>query len=147
MCYHRDTFNGGGGPMKRGLALAFAMGWAAAAAAGTGVHTTYLWHMHQPIYWPYESLLVTDANARYSYSVVDIHNQRTGPYTSWPKDAVQKGINAGMGHFGAQVSLTGSLIENLNNLEAAGKLFRVGILMNGSAPSWATLIRTLRQPD
>ena len=30
---------------------------------------------------------------------------------------------------------------------AAGKLFRVGILMNGSAPSWATLIRTLRQPD
>ncbi|MCP4146017.1 MAG: hypothetical protein GY752_12150, partial [bacterium] len=23
--------------------------------AGTGVHTTYLWHMHQPIYWPDES--------------------------------------------------------------------------------------------
>jgi ABC-2 type transport system permease protein len=30
---------------------------------------------------------------------------------------------------------------------AAGKLFRVGILMNGSAPNWATLVRTLRQPD
>ncbi|MBK9305251.1 MAG: ABC transporter permease [bacterium] len=30
---------------------------------------------------------------------------------------------------------------------AAGKLFRVGILMSGSAPNWATLIRTLRQPD
>ncbi len=30
---------------------------------------------------------------------------------------------------------------------AAGKLFRVGILMSGSAPNWATLVRTLRQPD
>jgi hypothetical protein len=92
----------------------------AAPATNPPIYIAFLWHMHQPIYWPYESLLVTDANARYSYSVVDIHNQRTGPYTSWPKDAVQKGINAGMGHFGAQVSLTGSLIENLNNLEAAG---------------------------
>ena len=25
------------------------------ATAATGVHTTYLWHMHQPIYWPAES--------------------------------------------------------------------------------------------
>ncbi len=92
----------------------------AAPSVGPPIYIAFLWHMHQPIYWPYESLLLTDANARYSYSVVDIHNQRTGPYTSWPKDAVQKGINAGMGHFGAQVSLTGSLIENLNNLEGAG---------------------------
>jgi len=23
--------------------------------AATGVHTTYLWHMHQPIYWPDQS--------------------------------------------------------------------------------------------
>ena len=86
------------------------------------IYIAFLWHMHQPIYWPYESLLVTDALGRYDYSVVDIHNQRTGPYTSWPKDAVQEGITAGLGHLGAQVSLTGSLIENLNNLEAAGNL-------------------------
>ena len=32
-------------------------------------------------------------------------------------------------------------------LRAAGKLYRVGILMSGSAPSWGTLIRTLKQPD
>jgi len=29
----------------------------------------------------------------------------------------------------------------------AGKLFRVGILMHGAAPSWATLVKVLRQPD
>jgi len=29
----------------------------------------------------------------------------------------------------------------------AGKLFRVGILMHGAAPSWKTLIKVLKQPD
>jgi ABC-2 type transport system permease protein len=29
----------------------------------------------------------------------------------------------------------------------AGKLFRVGILMHGAAPSWATLVKVLRQAD
>jgi hypothetical protein len=86
------------------------------------VYIAFLWHMHQPIYWPYESVIQTDANGRYSYSVVDIHNQRTGPYTSWPKNAVQKGINAGFQHLGAQVSFSGSLIENLNNLELNGNV-------------------------
>ena len=90
------------------------------ASAGPPIYVAFLWHMHQPIYWPYESILQTEAAARYDYSVVGIHDQRVGPYTSWPKDAVEKGIAAGMGHFGAQVSLTGSLIENLDHLEAGG---------------------------
>jgi len=30
---------------------------------------------------------------------------------------------------------------------ASGKLFRVGILMHGAAPSWKTVVRVLRQPD
>jgi hypothetical protein len=83
--------------------------------------------MHQPIYWPYESIVQTDANSRYGYSVTDIHNQRLGPYTSWPKNAVQKLIDAGLQHGGAQVSFSGSLIENLNNLEANG---------NGNFTNW-----------
>lgn len=29
----------------------------------------------------------------------------------------------------------------------AGKLFRVGILMHGAAPTWATLVKVLKQPD
>ncbi len=84
------------------------------------IYIAFLWHMHQPIYWPYENILQTDHYGRYPFSVVEIHNQRRGPYTNWPKDAVQMGINAGFPHFGAQVSITGSLIENLNNLEQAG---------------------------
>jgi ABC-2 type transport system permease protein len=29
---------------------------------------------------------------------------------------------------------------------AAGKLFRLGVLMYGASPTWATLVRALRQP-
>ena len=92
----------------------------AAPATNPPIYVAFLWHMHQPVYWPYENVMTTQANSRYSYSVVDIFNQRIGPYTSWPSDAVWKGINAGMGHFGAQVSFSGSLLENLDNLEAGG---------------------------
>ncbi len=84
------------------------------------IYIAFLWHMHQPIYWPYESIIQTEQNNRYPFSVIDIHNQRTGPYTSWPKNAIQKGINANLPHLGAQVSLSGSLIENLNQLEQSG---------------------------
>jgi len=84
------------------------------------IYIAFLWHMHQPIYWPYESIIQTEQNNRYPFSVIDIHNQRYGPYTSWPRNAVQKGINANLPHFGAQVSFSGSLIENLNNLEQSG---------------------------
>jgi len=94
----------------------------AGPATEAPIYIAFLWHMHQPIYWPYENILQTDAYGRYDYSVVDIHNQRVGPYTSWPKDAVEKGVTAGMGHFGTQVSLTGSLIENLDDLEAGGNV-------------------------
>ncbi len=91
------------------------------------IYIAFLWHMHQPIYWPYENLLETDNNGRFPYSVTDIHNQRLGPYNSWPKDAVQSGIDAGLPHLGAQVSFSGSLVENLNNLEAGG---------NGNFQNW-----------
>ncbi len=91
------------------------------------IYIAFLWHMHQPIYWPYESIIQTQAQNRYPYSVFSIHDERTGPYTAWPKNAVQKGINANMPHFGAQVSFSGSLIENLNNLEAYG---------NGNFSNW-----------
>lgn len=84
------------------------------------IYIAFLWHMHQPIYFPYENVYSTEAAKRYPFSVIDIFNQRIGPYTSWPKNAVQKGIDAGFQHFGAQVSFSGSLIENLNNLENGG---------------------------
>lgn len=92
-------------------------------AANPKIYIAFQWHMHQPIYYPYENCLTTDASNKYSYSILDIHTGRTGPYTNWPKNAVQKGIDAGFPNFGAQVSFSGSLIENLNNIEAAGKGF------------------------
>lgn len=97
------------------------------ATTNPPIYIAFLWHMHQPIYWPYETVNQTDQNGRYSYSVTDIHNQRIGPYTSWPKNAVQSGINASLQHLGAQVSFSGSLIENLNNLESGG---------NGNFSNW-----------
>lgn len=84
------------------------------------IYIAFLWHMHQPIYWPYESVIETENRHVYSFSLFDVFNQRVGPYTSWPKNAVMKGIAENMGHFGAQVSFSGSLIENLNNLETYG---------------------------
>ena len=103
--------------------------------ANPPIYIAFQWHMHQPIYWPYESIIQTDANSRWSFSVADVHNQRIGPYTSWPKDAVQKGIAAGLGHLGAQVSFSGSLMENLNNLEAGG---------NGNFSNWKSSWNTIR---
>ncbi|MBD3179305.1 MAG: hypothetical protein GF417_06730, partial [Candidatus Latescibacteria bacterium] len=86
------------------------------------IYIAFHWHMHQPIYYPYESVVQTEQNGRYPYSVFDIFNERTGPYTSYPPGAVQKGKNSGFEYFGAQVSLSGSLIENLNELEDYGNV-------------------------
>ncbi|MAT58384.1 MAG: hypothetical protein CMF23_10480 [Ignavibacteriae bacterium] len=91
------------------------------------IYIAFLWHMHQPIYWPGETIVQTQQGNHYPYSVYDIHNSRLGPYTNWPKDAVMKGINANLPNFGAQVSFSGSLIENLNNLESIG---------NGNFQNW-----------
>lgn len=80
------------------------------------IHVTYLWHMHQPVYYPYETVNQTDAAGRFNFSVAGVHNDRTGNYTSWPKDAIQQGADKGLAHAGAQVSFSGSLGENLNGL-------------------------------
>jgi autotransporter-associated beta strand protein len=102
------------------LALAMVAGFGAVPAAGQQppVQVGFLWHMHQPIYYPGESIIQTTNAGRFSFSVVDVHNQRLGPYTTWPKDAIQ--IGSALPHLGASVSFSGSLIKNLNDLEAAG---------------------------
>lgn len=107
----------------------------AAERANPPIYIAFLWHMHQPIYWPYEPLTATDAANRYTYSVTDIHNQRTGPYTNWPANAVWKGIDAGLPHLGTQVSFSGSLVENLNTLKGAGN----GNFQNWQAP-WLNIL-------
>jgi hypothetical protein len=113
--------------MKRFLLLALLVSFSISLIAqkqternNPKIYIAFLWHMHQPIYFPYENIVQTEQSGHYSFSLYDVHLSRTGPYTDWPKNAVLKGVNAGMGHFGAQVSFSGSLIENLNNLEQAG---------------------------
>ncbi len=98
------------------LALCAAMGAAAPAASAVPIRIGFLWHMHQPIYVPY--LDPFGADPFFSYSVPDIFNQRFGPYTTWPKDAIDAGDF--LLYLGAQVSFSGSLIESLDALEASG---------------------------
>lgn len=50
----------------------------AAAQTSYPIQYGFLWHMHQPNYYPYESIVQTDANGRYSFSVVEVHNSRGG---------------------------------------------------------------------
>jgi hypothetical protein len=82
------------------------------------IYIAFHWHMHQPIYWPYESIVQTEAEGRMGYSVYAIHQERAGPYGSWPRDAVAAGSH--LAHLGAQVSFSGSLMENLDAMAAAG---------------------------
>lgn len=92
-------------------------------AAKPPIYIAFHWHMHQPIYWPYEKISQTEASHQgdMGYSFYQIHNDRYGNYTSWPKNAVAAG--AGLAHLGAQVSLSGSLMENLDSMAGAGAGF------------------------
>ena len=99
----------------KGLGVGMVFGCAGALAAP--IHVTYLWHMHQPVYYPYETANQTDANNRYAFSIRGTHDERAGNYTTWPKESVEQAVGrAGLEHAGAQCSFSGSLGENLNNL-------------------------------
>ena len=120
---------------------------ASGAAADTGVHTTYLWHMHQPIYWPdestwtpgrYETAYETITLGHSQNDVFSIFNSddRVGDYQWYPHDAVASILD--LPDAGAQVSFAGSLIENVSSLGDAG--------WNGGryAPDWYASYRTAR---
>ena len=102
---------------KNNMALVFLFCMAATAFASEPIHVTYLWHMHQPIYYPYESPQTIDSNGRFNFSVQGVwDSDRVGAYTTWPKDACQAAADKGIEHGGAQMSYSGSLAENNNNL-------------------------------
>lgn len=127
-----------------GLVLMCLLG-AAQSRAATGVHTTYLWHMHQPIYWPaestwtpgrYETAYETITLGHSQNNVFDIFNSddRVADYQWYPKDAIASVLD--LPDAGAQVSFAGSLIENVFSLGDAG--------WNGGryAPDWYSGYRT-----
>jgi hypothetical protein len=100
----------------------------ASAVLAAPVHTSYLWHMHQPIYWPDRSTWYgvgydgqPDDGARAQPErPVRIFNKddRIHDYQDYPRSAVQSVL--GLPDAGAQVSFAGSLIQNLNSLGNAG---------------------------
>ncbi|MCB1101957.1 MAG: hypothetical protein KDL10_06320, partial [Kiritimatiellae bacterium] len=74
--------------------------------------------MHQPIYWPYESVQDTDNNNRLPYNIQSsvFDGDRMSSYRYWPPNAVRYAHDRGMPHAGSQVSYSGSLAENMNNI-------------------------------
>ncbi len=106
------------------------------------VHTTYLWHMQQPLYWPEQSVwnpyrnqsvweseyLKTHGGNIYSDGIAHPLNNlgeifgnddRKAVYQWRAKDAVQTLL--GFPEAGAQVNYSGVLIENVNSLATAGQ--------------------------
>ena len=104
----------------------------AATAPAVPIHVTHLWHMHQPIYYPYESVRNTDANGRYNFGVEASvwDSDRYNCYRNWPKDAVEKAVGK-QEHGGSQMSYSGSLGENNS-------------VIWGDASGWAGNIRYAR---
>ncbi|MEM6798093.1 MAG: hypothetical protein AAF589_01140 [Planctomycetota bacterium] len=112
--------------MRNRLRLLLSLLPAAAAAlllsppcpAQEPINVGFLWHMHQPTYRPGETIHETEQSGVFSFELYDVHGDRFGPYTTWPNNAIQSGT--GLPHLGAQVSFSGSLIRNLDQLEAGG---------------------------
>jgi len=111
------------------------------------VHTTYLWHMHQPIYWPdastwtparYETAYETITLGHSENDVFGIFNKddRVHDYQDYPGAAISAILD--LADAGAQVSFAGALIENVTSLADAG--------WNGGryAPDWYADYRTAR---
>jgi len=105
------------------------------------VHTTYLWHLHQPIYWSGQSTwnnnryqtvweseyLKNNGGNIYSGTAHPLNNlsdifsnaDRVAAYQYRTKDAVSS--LSGHSEGGAQVCYSGALIENVNSLASAGQ--------------------------
>ena len=135
-------------PHIRTIAAALLLLAGLAPSADTApVHTTYLWHMHQPLYWPdrsiwntyrYEMAYETITLGHSQNNVFDIFNKddRVADYQYYPRDAISSVLD--IPDAGAQVSFAGTLIENIKSLGDAG--------WNGGryASDWYSGYRTAR---
>jgi len=86
------------------------------------IYITFLWHLHQPIYIPYDEPYITiNCNGvcggpTFGFSLFDMWASKGEPYKTWPVDALEIGLS--LPHLGAQLNISGSLIESLNNLDS-----------------------------
>lgn len=118
--------------MKKISFIFFILFFVGLHAANPPIYIAFQWHLHQPIYQPGQSVVESQNSGTFSYNLYDIFNSRSGPYTSWPSNAVNKMLS--MSNAGVQVSLSGSLIENLNVMEANAKGF------SGWKSSWNNMV-------
>jgi hypothetical protein len=125
------------------------------ADSNTGVHTTWLWHLHQPIYWPnrrdygvdhYENAWDTiqqqnagrpDPTPEVLTSIFD-DADRVAAYQGEPGSVVSGLL--GYPNAGAQVNMSGALMENVQSLAVAGQLgYASGWNSeNSTARTWTT---------
>ena len=159
LCYSRAARSPG--RWSLGLRLLFTCGSGIclllppATFASTNIHTTWLWHLHQPIYWPDSRGYGTD---HYEAAWDTIQQQDAG--RAHPKPEVLRNIfglddrvNAYQGrpnaalssissylNSGTQISYSGALMENVQSLGAAGKLNYGSdwYLANRNARTWTT---------
>lgn len=121
------------------------------ADSNTGVHTTWLWHLHQPVYWPDRRNYGVD---HYENAWDTIQEQNAGRMHPTPEvlgtifgaadrvNVYQGEIGntlsglLGYPNAGAQVNYSGALMENVQSLAAAGQL--------GYANGWSNSFRTAR---
>jgi hypothetical protein len=75
----------------------------AAAASAVPIHVTHLWHMHQPIYYPYETPGTIDATAASIQRAGRVGRDRVQCYQNWPAGAVGRAS----GHGASQMSYRG----------------------------------------
>lgn len=109
--------------MKKAILGAALLACLSAGAQQPKIYIAFQWHMHQPIYTPGETVLETHEGGSLSYDLLDVFTSRTGAYTNWPAQAVDKLIAANLPG-GAQVSFSGSLVENLNVIEKSTSHFQ-----------------------
>jgi hypothetical protein len=104
--------------------------------ANTSVHTTWLWHLHQPIYWPdrapanhtfdhyqnaWDTIQLGNAHPTdTSLSTVFGAGDRVAAYQAGPKNSLANIL--GYPNAGVQVNYSGALMENVQSLANVGTL-------------------------
>ena len=120
--------------------LFFALMPASLFATNTSVHTTWLWHLHQPIYWPDRATGTAAANHaadhyQNAWDTIQLGNvhptdtslstvfgtgDRIAAYQAGPKNSLS--AITGYANAGVQVNYSGALMENVQSLAAVGTL-------------------------
>jgi hypothetical protein len=123
-------------------------------ASNTSVHTTWLWHLHQPIYWPdrapYNHLTDHYQNAWDTIQLGNVHpsdtslttvfgaSDRVHAYQGQPSATVNR--LRGYRNAGVQLNYSGALMENVRSLAAQNQLgYDSGwSSSNSTARTWLT---------